>query len=160
MMSVWANVVGTGAPGRPHGLRPRNRTPSGTALRIVIRRPVGARGRSATPCGECIGHVSLWGVLNDEGHLRLQVGSAIVHFGKRVSPKEFRQIQAQQQEYPLRLPKIDERRYWQFQDSVYWESEDLDADEVYALLVSQQQVEEGRKRGRIERAKAMVAMGM
>src|SRR5829696_2359194 len=95
-----------------------------------------------------------------KGHLRLQVESEIVDFGRRVSPKDFREIQAQQKEYPRRLPKIDERRYWQFQDDIYWESEDLDADEVYALLVSQQQIEEGRKRGRIERAKAMVAMGM
>jgi hypothetical protein len=73
-----------------------------------------------------------------------------------VIPKEFRELQVAQQEYPLRLAKIGERRYWQFHDRVYWESEDLDADEVYALLVSKQQ----RERGRIERAKAMVAMGM
>jgi hypothetical protein len=91
-----------------------------------------------------------------KGHHRLQVGREIVDFGPRVSPKEFRALQAQQQEYPLRLPKIDERRYWQFQGRIYWENEGLDADEVYALLVSQQQ----RERGRIERAKAMVAMGM
>jgi HNH endonuclease len=90
-----------------------------------------------------------------KGHVRLQVGTEIVDFG-RVTPKEFRQLQVEQQEYPLRLAKIGERRYWQFQDRVYWENEDLDADEVYALLVSQQQ----RERGRIERAKAMVAMGM
>jgi hypothetical protein len=94
-----------------------------------------------------------------KGCVRLQVGSQIVDFG-RVIPKEFRELQLAQQEYPLRLPKIGERRYWQFQDRIYWESEDLDADEVYALLVSQQQCERGRKRARIERAKAMVAMGM
>jgi hypothetical protein len=90
-----------------------------------------------------------------KGYVRLQVGREIVDFGS-VIPKEFRELQVAQQEYPLRLPKIGERRYWQFQDRVYWESEDLDADEVYALLVSKQQ----RERGRIERAKAMVAMGM
>jgi hypothetical protein len=90
-----------------------------------------------------------------KGYVRLQVGRKIVDFGS-VIPKEFRELQVGQQEYPLRLPKIGERRYWQFQDRIYWESEDLDADEVYALLVSQQQ----RERGRIERAKAIVAMGM
>jgi len=94
-----------------------------------------------------------------KGYVRLPVGRETVDFGS-VIPKEFRELQVAQQEYPLRLPKIGERRYWQFQDRVYWESEDLDADEVYALLVSQQQREQGRKRGRIERAKAMVAMGM
>jgi hypothetical protein len=90
-----------------------------------------------------------------KGRVRLQVGRQIVNFG-RVTPKEFRQLQVEQQEYPLRLETIGERRYWQFQDRIYWEDEDLDPDEVYALLVSQQQ----RERGRIERAKAMVAMGM
>jgi hypothetical protein len=90
-----------------------------------------------------------------KGYVRLQVGRQIVDFG-RVTTKQFRELQAAQQEYPLRLPKIGERRYWQFQHRIYWESEDLDADEVYALLVSKQQ----RERGRIERAKAMVAMGM
>jgi hypothetical protein len=87
-----------------------------------------------------------------KGYVRLQVGGQIVDFGS-VIPKEFRELQVAQQEYPLRLPKIGERRYWQFQYRIYWESEDLDADEVYALLVSKQQ----RERARIERAKAMVA---
>jgi hypothetical protein len=90
-----------------------------------------------------------------KGYVRLQVGGQIVDFGS-VIPKEFRELQVAQQEYPLRLPKIGERRYWQFQYRIYWESEDLDADEVYALLVSKQQ----RERARIERAKAMVAMDM
>jgi hypothetical protein len=90
-----------------------------------------------------------------KGHVRLQVGREIVDFGS-VIPKEFRELQVAQQEYPLRLPKIGERRYWEFRDRIYWENEDLTADEVYALLVSRQQ----RDRGRIERAQAMVAMGM
>jgi hypothetical protein len=125
----------------------------------VIRQPVGARGSSATPCGERLSDVSLRHVFHEEGYVRLQVGREIVDFGS-VIPKEFRELQVAQQEYPLRLAEIGERRYWQFHDRVYWESEDLDADEVYALLVSQQQLERGRKRARIERAKAMVAMGM
>jgi hypothetical protein len=74
-----------------------------------------------------------------KGYVRLQVGGQIVDFGS-VIPKEFRELQVAQQEYPLRLPKIGERRYWQFQDRIYWESEDLDADEVYALLVSKHSV--------------------
>jgi hypothetical protein len=62
----------------------------------------------------------------------------------------------EQQKYPIRFEKIGDQRYWQLQDRIYWENEDLDADEVYALLVSQQQ----RERRRTERAKAMVAKGM
>jgi hypothetical protein len=81
-----------------------------------------------------------------KGYVRLPVGRETVDFGS-VIPKEFRELQVAQQEYPLRLPKIGERRYWQFQDRVYWESEDLDADEVYALLVSQQQREQGASEG-------------
>jgi hypothetical protein len=86
-----------------------------------------------------------------KGYVRLQVGGQIVDFGS-VIPKEFRELQVAQQEYPLRLPKIGERRYWQFQDRIYWESEDLDADEVRPARIKAQ-----RERARIERAKAMVA---
>jgi HNH endonuclease len=96
-----------------------------------------------------------WFLSMRKGYVRLQVGREIVDFGN-VTPKKFRELQASQQEYPFRLPKLGERRYWQFRDRVYWENEDLNADEVYALLVSRQQ----RERGRIERAQAMVAMGM
>jgi hypothetical protein len=90
-----------------------------------------------------------------KGYVRLQAGSQIVDFG-RVTPKEFRELQVAQKRYPLELTRIGERRYWQFQDRVYWENDGLHANEVYALLVSRQQ----RERGRIERAQAMVAMGM
>jgi len=89
-----------------------------------------------------------------KGHVRLQVGPQIVDFGS-VTTKEFRELQVAQRDDPLRLPKIGDRRYWQFQDRVYWENEGLEADEVRALLVSEQQ----RKRGRIERAQAMAAIG-
>jgi hypothetical protein len=89
-----------------------------------------------------------------KGYVRLQVGRQVVDFGS-VTTKEFRELQVAQREHPFQLPKIGDRRYWQFQDRVYWESEDLNADEVKALLISQQQ----RQRGRIERAQAMAAMG-
>ena len=90
-----------------------------------------------------------------KGRARLHVGNQAITFA-RVKEREFHELLAQQESYPLPLGKIGERTYWQFQDRFYWENEDLDADEVYALLVSKQQ----RERGRIERAKAMVAMGM
>ncbi|WP_218924467.1 HNH endonuclease [Streptomyces sp. st140] len=50
---------------------------------------------------------------------------------------------------------IDNRRYWWFQDRFYWENDNLDGDDVHALLQTRNQ----RERQRIDRARAMVAMG-
>jgi hypothetical protein len=36
--------------------------------------------------------------------------------------REYHKLQVEQQAYPLRLAKIGERTYWQFQDRVYWEN--------------------------------------
>lgn len=72
-----------------------------------------------------------------KGHVRLQVGSQVVDFVDfgQVTPNEFRELQVAQRQDPLRLAKIGERRFWLFQDRVYWENDGLDADEVRALLL-------------------------
>ena len=69
---------------------------------------------------------------------------------------DYDELESQQETYPLRLATVRGRTYWQFQGRFYWENDGLDADQVHALLVTRQQ----REQRRIERAQAMVAMGM
>jgi hypothetical protein len=61
-----------------------------------------------------------------------------------------------QETYPTLLLSLDGRTYWLFQYRFYWENDDLDADQVYALLVTGQQ----REQRRIDRVQAMVSMGL
>jgi hypothetical protein len=74
----------------------------------------------------------------------------------RITLDGYSKIKIEQRTYPVKVVTEGERTYWHFQDRFYWENDGLASDEVHALLVSEQQ----RKRGRIERAQAMAAMGM
>jgi hypothetical protein len=94
-----------------------------------------------------------WGFLAS-GRLEIRLEGR--EFASGLTLEDFQELKEGQKLWPFRLGEIGERTYWYFQDCFYWEDDGLDADELYALLVSRQQ----RERGRIERAKAMVAMGM
>jgi hypothetical protein len=94
-----------------------------------------------------------WGFLAT-GRLEIRLEGR--KFASRSTLEDFQALKEGQKLRPCRLAGIGERTYWYFQDCFYWEDDGLDADELYALLVSRQQ----RERGRIERAKAMVSIGM
>ena len=51
---------------------------------------------------------------------------------------------------------VNVRTYWYFQDRFYSENDGLNADQVHALLLTRQQ----REQRRIDRAQAMVSMGL
>lgn len=96
------------------------------------------------------------GFFTHKGLVRVAIGSKLYIRGTRkIHRDEFAQMYAQQQTYPVVLIEVNERTYWWFQGRTYWDNDDLDADAVHALLVTRQQ----RETGRVERAKAMVAMG-
>ena len=88
------------------------------------------------------------------GDVRLHLGNQMYNLG-RITLEDWSKIKIEQRTYSVRVWTDGERTYWHFQNRFYWENEGLDADEVHALLLSEQQ----RKRGRIERAQAMAAMG-
>jgi hypothetical protein len=90
-----------------------------------------------------------------KGFVDFMVGSRTAAIAM-MTEVEFAEIQGQQQSYPARIATVNGRTYWHFHDRFYWENDDLDADQVYALLVTRQQ----RDQRRIERAQAMVVMGM
>ncbi|WP_320672138.1 HNH endonuclease [Patulibacter defluvii] len=71
----------------------------------------------------------------------------------RWSPRAFRALQAEQLEHPVPLLRDDRRTWWAFEDRVYWEDDDLSADDVLALVRDR----ERRQRRRLERAHAALA---
>lgn len=89
------------------------------------------------------------------GYVVLWAGSRSGTVGL-LNPMEYNELLDRQRTYPQSLLTMNGRTYWQFQDRFYWENDGLTADQVYALLVTRQQ----REQKRIDRAQAMVSMGL
>jgi hypothetical protein len=90
------------------------------------------------------------------GHVRLYLGHKMYKVG-RITLMDFRRVKLEQLTCPVQVCTDGEQIYWHLKDRFYWENEDLNADEVYALLVTRRQRERG---SRIEPAQTMVAVGM
>jgi hypothetical protein len=73
--------------------------------------------------------------------------------GTAWSSRRFRALQARQGEEPVALYDEGRRRYWLFEDRVYWEDEGLAAADVRALVRERAH----RARRRLERAHAVAA---
>ena len=43
---------------------------------------------------------------------------------------------------------LGERQYWSLQDHVYWDNDDLNGDEIFALIVTRQQRKGSKSTGR------------
>jgi 5-methylcytosine-specific restriction endonuclease McrA len=71
------------------------------------------------------------------------------------STRRFRRVQDRQAVEPVALHDAGRRRYWLFQDRVYWEDDGLSAGDVLALVRER----EHRARRRLERAHALAAAG-
>lgn len=75
--------------------------------------------------------------------------------GAMVTEEEYLKEEQQQRREPILMAVIDGRQLWWFQDRFYWDNDYMDGDDVHALLLTRHQ----RERQRIDRARAMVAMG-
>jgi 5-methylcytosine-specific restriction endonuclease McrA len=71
------------------------------------------------------------------------------------STRRFRRLQSGQAVEPVALHDAGRRRYWLFEDRVYWEDDGLAAGDVRALVRER----EHRARRRLERAHAVAAAG-
>lgn len=71
------------------------------------------------------------------------------------SARAFRRLQVAQRDRPVALLRDDLRTWWAFEDRVWWEDEDLAADDVLALVRER----ERRSRRRLDRARAALAQG-
>jgi 5-methylcytosine-specific restriction endonuclease McrA len=69
------------------------------------------------------------------------------------SSRRFGALRARQGTAPVALHDAGRRRYWLFEDRVYWEDDGLEAADVHALIRER----EHRQRRRLERAHALVA---
>ncbi|EHN12644.1 Tellurium resistance protein terE [Patulibacter medicamentivorans] len=67
--------------------------------------------------------------------------------------RAFRALQEEQLTLPVPLLRDEARTWWAFEDRVYWEDDDLSADDVLALVRDR----ERRQRRRLERAHAALA---
>lgn len=102
---------------------------------------------------ENVGIAHRRGFLTSNGVVIMTIGGKNYLLGK-VKQQVFVERQQSQMQYPRLVITIRGRRYWQFQNKFYWESDGLRPEEVHALLITQAQ----RKRQHIDRAQATVAM--
>ncbi|MFE5963195.1 HNH endonuclease [Streptomyces rubiginosohelvolus] len=93
-------------------------------------------------------------LFRSKGRAWLRVGRK-EYPGGSISQEAYLKEELQQHQNPILMMAIDNRRYWWFQDRFYWENDNLDGEDVHALLQTRNQ----RERQRIDRARAMVAMG-
>jgi hypothetical protein len=82
----------------------------------------------------------------------------LLHAGRDAGPiswgrRAFRAIQAEQELRPVALFDDEARAYWLFEQRVYWEDEQLTADDVLALVRQRRR----RAERRLERAHAELA---
>jgi len=90
---------------------------------------------------------------SSRGHVRVDVGKKWYEWKKwRLTYEEFGQFLEEREDIPFRFD-LGEKTYWLFEDRFYRDSEDLEADEVKALLLTRQK----QQRSRIERAKTISA---
>lgn len=97
------------------------------------------------------------GLFSGRGLCHLQIGREIHVVGARIHKVEFTETILESQNYPYGIRVMTRnglRNYWLFRNKWYWENDDLDQDQVYALLVTKAQREEAR----IKRAQAIVAI--
>jgi 5-methylcytosine-specific restriction endonuclease McrA len=85
-------------------------------------------------------------VLGRRYELRLERPAGSATWGAR----RFRRLRALQEIEPVALLAERDRTYWLFEDRVYWDDDDLTADDVLALVRDR----ERRLRRKLERARA------
>lgn len=94
------------------------------------------------------------GFWTSSGEVVITVGSRRYTLGK-VKERHFLDRLEAQMDHPVLVTSINGRRYWQFHNRFYWESEGLRANEVRALLAMREQ----RVRRHIETAENNFALG-
>lgn len=95
------------------------------------------------------------GMFTGKGWLTIHIGVRTQVRLEKLHKAQVADGRARQMQVPMRLVKVKNRTYWQFQGQFYSENEGYDAAAVHALLVTRQQ----RQAQRIDRAQQIVAMG-
>jgi 5-methylcytosine-specific restriction endonuclease McrA len=95
-----------------------------------------------------------WGLVGGKYKIMLQVGRKEHESAFRISKEEFRQMEADAQVRPVDYLTIGDRTYWRYQDRWFTDVDGLDADQVYALLVTREQ----RRQTTLDRARTVAAL--
>jgi hypothetical protein len=94
------------------------------------------------------------GWITGKGWFTVNIGRTVYRV-RKIHKDEFAHGSNLQMKAPVRLLQVNERTYWQFQNRFYWDNDDLQPDQIHALLVTKQQ----REQRRIEQAQQIFAMG-
>jgi len=95
-----------------------------------------------------------FGLFTGNGHLVVMVGRKRYALAETSHRTKFEQMVEQSRSYPVLFMIAGERAYWRFGDRWFWENEELDAEQVYALIITWDQ----RRQASINRAQSTVAM--
>jgi len=94
-------------------------------------------------------------IFGSKGKATFRVGKKPYELVPKVLKADYDAARNNQIDFPVRVTRIGDRTYWQFQNLFYWDNDGLTVEQIHALLVTRQQ----RERARIERAQAMVSQG-
>lgn len=72
---------------------------------------------------------------------------------EEISEKTYQSMMEIQNESPVPVMRFNSKVWWMFQDEFYWEDDNLDPEEVKALILARHH----QKKRKIERAKAIVS---
>lgn len=95
-------------------------------------------------------------MFSTNGYVTIAVGKESYRLDGKIPEADFHALKQQQSSYPVRWARIGERTYYEFRSKFYWDNDDLTVEQVHALLVTREQA----KQRRIDRAQAMVAIGI
>jgi len=94
------------------------------------------------------------GIFGGRGWLTLTVGKKIYRVA-RITREQFLLMKKNSESTPISVSRVDQRNYWWFQHRIYSDNDNLEQNEIYALLVTRHQ----REQQRIATAQATVAVG-
>jgi 5-methylcytosine-specific restriction endonuclease McrA len=94
------------------------------------------------------------GLFTGNGHVVVHAGRKRFVVGTKSHKSEFAQMLQRSSTWPVCFVVAGERQYWRFEDRWFWDNENLNDDEVHALIATRDQ----RRRNSISRAQSTVAM--
>lgn len=72
---------------------------------------------------------------------------------RTINTARFQALREAQQSDPVQLAVVGPRRYWWFRDCIYWEDDDLEQEDVKALILDR----ERKKQRQLDRAHSLMA---
>lgn len=85
---------------------------------------------------ENVGFTHRVNLFTRRGRVQLRIGRDTYLVGPKLRKDELQEIFAQSNDRPARIGRIKERQYWWFRDRWFWDNDGLQAEDVFALLVT------------------------